>query len=76
VLADAIPDDITAKATMNVKKGVRKARWLYSAAPAARGYFETSSAYANAVNSASTKAAMNDVQMAPPTSAPTSPTSA
>ena len=71
-----MPDDITAKATMKVKNGSPKALCVYRAAPAARGYLDTSSAYAKAVNSASTNAAMKAVQIAPPTSAPTSPTSA
>ena len=71
-----MPDDITANATMKVKKGIRKALCAYRAAPAAWGYFVTSSAYANALKNASTKETRNAVQMAPPTSAPTSPTSA
>ena len=44
MLAEAMPDDITAKATMKVKKGTPKALFVYSAAPAARGYLVTSSA--------------------------------
>jgi len=39
-----MPDSITAKATMKVKNGRRKALLTYSAAPAACGYFVTSSA--------------------------------
>ena len=38
-----IPELITAKATMNVRNGIPKARFVYSAAPAARGYLPTSS---------------------------------
>jgi hypothetical protein len=39
-----MPDAITAKATMNVTNGRRKAPWTYTAAPPACGYFVTSSA--------------------------------
>ena len=39
-----MPDSITAKATMNVTNGLRNALFAYSAAPAACGYFVTSSA--------------------------------
>ena len=51
-----IPDSITANATMNVTNGLRNALFAYSAAPAACGYFVTSSAYAPAVNAARTAA--------------------
>ena len=71
-----MPEHITVKATMNVKNGRRKAPWTYTAAPPACGYFVTSSAYENAVSSASTVANRNAVQMPPPVSAATTPTSA
>jgi hypothetical protein len=67
---------MTGKVTMKVKRRVRNARVTYTAAPPARGYLVTSSAYAAAVNYASTSASRKDVQMAPPTSPPTSPTRA
>ena len=41
--ADVIPDAITVKATRNVRKCTPKALWVYKAAPAACGYFVTSS---------------------------------
>ncbi len=39
-----IPEHMTAKATMKVRNGTRNARLTYRAAPAACGYFVTSSA--------------------------------
>ena len=44
VAAEVMPDAMTAKATTNVSTGLRNALFVYSAAPAARGYFVTSSA--------------------------------
>jgi hypothetical protein len=44
VAADATPEHITAKAIRNVRNGRRYALCAYSAAPAACGYFVTSSA--------------------------------
>jgi hypothetical protein len=44
VAADATPEHITAKATRNVTNGCLNALCVYSAAPAACGYFVTSSA--------------------------------
>ncbi len=44
VEAEVIPEAITAKATMKVKNCRPNARFVYSAAPAARGYLVTSSA--------------------------------
>ena len=41
--ADVMPELITAKATTNVRKCTPKALCVYSAAPAACGYFVTSS---------------------------------
>ncbi len=41
--AEVMPELITANATMNVKKWIPNALWTYSAAPAACGYFVTSS---------------------------------
>ena len=76
VLAEVIPEAMTANATMKVTNGRLNARFTYSAAPAARGYFETSSAYEQAVSAARMKAVRNPVQIAPPVSAPTSPTRA
>ncbi len=61
---------------MNVENESLYARSTYMADPAACGYLVTSSAYANAVSTASSRAAVNAVQIAPPTSAPTSPTKA
>ena len=74
--ADATPELMTANAIRNVSSGVRNALCTNSAAPPACGYFDTSSAYDAAVNAATTAAAANAVQIAPPTLSPTSPTSA
>ena len=74
--ADATPEDMTAKAIRNVTSGRLKALCTNSAAPPACGYLDTSSAYDAAVNAATTPAAANAVQNAPPTLSPTSPTSA
>jgi hypothetical protein len=41
--AEVIPEHITANATRNVTNGTLNARLAYSAAPAALGYFPTSS---------------------------------
>ena len=41
--ADVMPEHITANATMKVRKWMPNARCVYSAAPAALGYFVTSS---------------------------------
>ena len=43
VAAEVTPDAITVKVTMNVRKLMPNALCVYSAAPAARGYFPTSS---------------------------------
>ena len=43
VAALVMPEQITPKATRNVTKWMPKALWVYSAAPAARGYLHTSS---------------------------------
>ena len=67
---------MTANATMKVTNGTPNALLTYSAAPAARGYFVTSSASATAVKNASTIATRNDAQIAPPTRSPIVPTSA
>ena len=50
-----------------------KALWIYSAAPAACGYFVTSSKYENAVKVATMKAIRNGNQATPPTSVDTGP---
>ena len=47
-----MPDVMTANATMKVMNVLPNARWMYSPAPAARGYLPTSSAYEPAVNAA------------------------
>jgi hypothetical protein len=44
VLAEPRPEHITANATMNVTNGTPNALLTYNAAPAACGYFVTSSA--------------------------------
>ena len=41
--AEVMPEHITAKATMKVMKWIPNALWVYNAAPAALGYFVTSS---------------------------------
>ena len=41
--ADVMPEHITVKQTMNVRKWMPNALCVYSAAPAACGYFVTSS---------------------------------
>ena len=76
VAAEATPEHMTAKATRNVKRGVRNARWMNSAAPPASGNLDTSSAYEAAVKAATMPATANATQIAPPISPPTSPTSA
>ena len=43
VAAEVTPEAMTANATTNVKNSEPHARLTYSAAPAARGYFVTSS---------------------------------
>lgn len=43
VEAEVMPEVITVKATTKVRKWMPKARWVYSAAPAACGYLVTSS---------------------------------
>jgi len=43
VAAEVMPELITAKATMKVRKSMPKALWVYRAAPAAFGYLVTSS---------------------------------
>jgi len=76
VAAEATPEHITAKATRKVKSGVRNARCTNTAAPPASGNFDTSSAYDAAVKAATIPATAKATQIAPPISAPTSPTSA
>ena len=68
-----IPEVITMKHTMNVKKWMPNALCVYSAAPAACGYLVTSSRYENAVTVATANASRNGSQAAPPTSAATCP---
>ncbi len=43
VEAEVMPEHMTVKQTMNVTKWMPNALWVYSAAPAACGYFVTSS---------------------------------
>ena len=71
--ADVIPEDITVKHTRKVTMWMPKALCAYSAAPAACGYFVTSSRYEHAVMVATTKATRNGSHAAPPTSAATWP---
>ena len=59
----------------NVRVGLRNALFTYSEAPAACGYFVTSSAYARPVTAAIATPTRNAIQKAPPTAAATSPTS-
>ena len=71
--AEVMPELSTAKATRNVMKWIPNALCVYSAAPAARGYFVTSSMYEHAVIIATANARMTGSQPAPPTCPATLP---
>src|SRR5680860_558386 len=67
VLAEAIPDAMTATAIIKVKNGRPNALCTYSAAPAACGYLVTRSEYDVAVGIASANASSIGAHTAPPT---------